>query len=415
MLGNRLRLRPFAPLALLAALTLGGLAGVWAGCAGGGAQAEGEAGHRLVVRRGTLQPRVLLTGELTSARAEPLTVPRTEVIPLQVRWLAEDGAEIKAGDRVVEFDNSQFTSKIEEKRLAVAEASNELVRLQAEGRTNASEKTYKVEQAESELKKARIAANIPEGVLATREYQERQTALRRAEVELAKAREDQAALRKENEASLAMQRITRDKSLREIETAERAIQVLTLKAPRDGIVVVAEHPWEGRKFQQGDSVFPGMRVASLPDLGSLQIEAVLSDVDDGKVQVGMPVVATLDAYPAVRYTGRVIEVQPVARELNRNPLLRFFPVTVALDRSDPARMRPGMSVRVEVQPPAQGSALLAPRAGLDLGAKPPRARLAGGGTAEVKLGPCSALDCVILSGLREGMELRAAAAPEEAR
>ena len=410
MLGIRPRLRPFAPLALLAALTLGALAG----CAGGGAQAEGEAGQRLVVRRGTLQPRILLTGELTSARAEPLIVPSTEVVPLQLRWLAEDGAEVKGGDRVVEFDNSQFTSTIEEKRLAVAEATNELARLQAEARTNAAEKQYKVEQTESELKKAQIAAHIPEGVLATREYQERQTALRRAEVELAKAREDLAAQRKETAASLAIQRITRDKSLREIERAERAIQVLTLRAPRAGIVVVGEHPWEGRKFQQGDSVFPGMRVASLPDIGSLRIEAVLSDVDDGKVQVGMPVVATLDAYPAVRYTGRVVEVQPVARELNRNPLLRFFPVTVALDRVDPARMRPGLSARVEVMPPAGGAALLAPRAGLDLGAKPPRARLAGGGAAEVKLGPCSALDCVILSGLREGMELRAAA-PEEAR
>ena len=406
MLGIHPRIRP---LALLALLALPGL-GLLAGCAGGGAQAEGEAGRRLVVRRGTLQPRVLLTGELASARAEPLSVPRTEVIPIQVRWLAEDGAAVKAGDRVVEFDNSQFTSRIEEKRLAVSEAANELVRLQAEARTNAGEKEYKVEQSESELKKAKIAADIPEGVLATREYQERQTALRRAEVELAKAREDLAAFRKETEASLAMQRITRDKSLREIETAERAIQVLTLKAPRDGIVVVGEHPWEGRKFQQGDSVFPGMMVASLPDLGSLQVEAVLSDVDDGKVQVGMPVVAILDAYPSVHYNGRVTGVQPVARELNRNPLLRYFPVTVALDRVDRARMRPGMSVRAEVLPKASGSALLAPRAGLDLAARPPRARLAGGGSAEVKLGPCSALDCVVLSGLREGMELRSATA-----
>lgn len=412
MLGNLPHRRPSAPLALLAAALV---AGALAGCAGGGAQAEGEAGHRLMVRRGTLQPRVLLTGELTSARAEPLIVPSTEIVPLQVRWLAEDGAEVQAGERVVEFDNSQLTSTIEEKRLTVAEAANELARLQAEARTNAAEKEYQVEKCEAELKKAQIAADIPEGVLATREYQERQTALRRAEVELAKAREDLAALRKETEASLAIQRITRDKSLRDIQRAEQAIQVLTLRAPRNGIVVVGEHPWEGRKFQQGDSTFPGMRIASLPDLGSMRIEAVLSDVDDGKVRAGMPVVATLDAYPAVPYTGRVSEVQPVARELNRNPLLRYFPVTVTLDRADPARMRPGMSARVEVRPPAGGSALLAPRAGLDFSANPPRARLAGGGTAEVKLGPCSALDCVVLSGLREGMELSAAAAPEASR
>lgn len=415
MFGKNPPLAPIFPLLLAACLVV---VLALAGCADPGARAESEAdGHgELTVRRGTLETRVLLTGELTSARSESLVVPRTDVMPIQVRRLAEDGSAVRAGDPVVELDNSQFTSQIEEKRLAAANARTEIVRGQAEAQTATAEKLFDVEQRRADLEKARIKAKVPEGVLATREYQERQTALSKAEVELIKAEESLKAQRQASAADLATRRIALDKSQREIAAAERAIQVLTLAAPRDGIVIIADHPWEGRKFEEGDQAFPGMVVATLPDLSSLQVEAVLSDVDDGRVRPGMPVVATLDAYPAVPFTGRVTEVKQVARELNRNPLLRFFPVTVALDRVDVSRMRPGMSVRVEVRQgkAAEGKpALLAPRAGLDLTVSPPRARLANAGntgnnTVEVRLGPCSAQDCVVLAGLREGDKLRVA-------
>jgi hypothetical protein len=51
---------------------------------------------------------------------------------------------------------------------------------------------------------------------------------------------------------------------------------------------------------------------------------------------------------------------------------------------------------------ANRSALLAPRAGLDLSGRTPRARLRDGALREVKLGSCNALDCVVVSGLAEG-------------
>src|SRR5829696_235170 len=96
------------------------LALLWLGIAGGcagpsGAEGEGEAGPAggaagLAVRRGDLQERMLVTGELVAEQAAPLDVPRTRAFQLQIRWIAEDGTPIKAGQPVVEFDNSTFAS-----------------------------------------------------------------------------------------------------------------------------------------------------------------------------------------------------------------------------------------------------------------------------------------------------------------
>jgi HlyD family secretion protein len=374
------------------------------GCAG---DAEGgrASGAELIVRRGDLRPRMLLTGELVAAEAVELKVPRVPTWQVQVRWLAEDGTAVRAGDKVAELDNSSFTGELEDKRAAAADAATELARKQAETRTSLAEKEFNLQQKRTELEKARIAATVPEGLLSAREYQDRQLALRRAEVELAKAENDVAAHRKAGVADLEIQQITFGRSQREIGEAEGAIEALILRAPRDGIVVSADHPWEGRKLREGDNVFVGMTVATLPEMSSLRVQADLSDVDDGRVRPGMEAVCTLDAYPGESFRGRVVALSAVAKESPRQPLLRSFPVQLQLDRLDLAKMRPGMSVRVEVLGPEVRNGLLVPRAALDFSAERPRVFLAGGDPREVRLGPCDASFCVVEQGLEEGARL----------
>jgi multidrug resistance efflux pump len=379
-----------------------------AGCSGTGARADaGQGGaDELAVHRGPFRQRVLLTGELAAEKGDALTVPRTNAFQLQIRWMAEDGARVKAGDPVVSFDNSQFASDLEEKRLSAASAGSELDRTAAESKTSAAEKEFNVQKARSELEKARIAASVPKDLLSLREYQERQLALKRAESDLAKAQEELAAQRKGNRTDLQIKGISLDKSRRDIRDAEEAIEALTVRAPRDGMMLVGQHPWEGRKLQVGDTVWIGMTVATLPDLSSMIVQANLSDVDDGRIVPGLEALCTLDAYPSVTYRGRVMEISPVARESRRSALLRHFPVRITLDKSDPRRMRPGMSVRVEVLGPEIKQALLVPREALDLSGPRPRVLLAAGGGAEVRLGPCGANECVVESGVADGTRLR---------
>jgi multidrug resistance efflux pump len=377
-----------------------------AGCSGGGARAESGREAGLTVHRGPFRPRVILSGELAADRGETLVVPRTSSFQVQIRWMAEDGSLVKTGDPVIEFDNSTFASDLEEKRLSASQAGSELQSARAELKTTLSERQFDVQKARSAVEKAKIAAAVPRDLLPLREYQERQLALKQAQTDLTKAEDALAAQQQTGATDVQVQQISLEKSERNIRTAEEAIGALTLKAPRDGMVLLSEHPFEGRKFQVGDSVWSGMPVATLPELSSMIVVANLSDVDDGRIAPGSEVLCTLDAYPATPYRGRVADISPVARESQRSPLLRYFPVRIALDRTDPRRMRPGMSVRVEVLGPETRDALLAPRAALDLSGRQPKALLAAGGAAPVKLGPCSASECVIESGVADGTRLR---------
>jgi multidrug efflux pump subunit AcrA (membrane-fusion protein) len=169
------------------------------------------------------------------------------------------------------------------------------------------------------------------------------------------------------------------------------------------VILIGTHPWEGRRFQIGDSVQPGFTIMTLPDLGQpMKVAAELSDVDDGKLATGMAATCTLDAYPHEPIACKVEELAPVARGNNMESLRRVFAVTLALAKSDPARMRPGMSVKVEVPLAKQPAGIVVPRGAITLDDNQARVRLGSGELRDVKLGACDAQRCVIETGISDG-------------
>ncbi len=366
--------------------------------------AAAEATQLAKVTRGPLIDRVLVTGELRAASAVELVVPRTLTWMLAIRWMAEDGAEVKAGDRVLSFDNSAVTADLETKRLALLEAQMTLRSAIDLSAMDTQTKENELAQHQVALDKAKVLATVPGDLLAKRDYQERQLEQKRAEVAVKKAKEDLAAQKQEAELEERVKQVDLEKAKRAIDDADTVIAALEINAPRAGIVVVGTHPWLGRKYRLGDSAQPGWAIATMPDVGSaMQVHAELSDVDDGRVSVGMTGTCTLDAYPAEAIACTVTQLTPVARGTSDQSLRRAFAVELALAKPD-ARMRPGMSVKVELSRPGIKDALLVPRGAVVFSddGKQVRVRLAGGDLHDVGLGPCDAQLCVVEHGLADG-------------
>ncbi|HET8773070.1 MAG TPA: HlyD family efflux transporter periplasmic adaptor subunit [Thermoanaerobaculia bacterium] len=358
----------------------------------------------LRVRRGDFRAEVVLAGELEAARGELLSVPPLPSWQTAIKWIADDGAAVKAGDPVAELDNSALTTDLDSKRQSAMQATQELQQKESEWAADLEQKELEVEQKKSALDKAILDARVPAELLSGRKYEENQTLLRRATTEHEKAVDSLRARRTAVAAERENLLLNIGKTQREIAIAENAINALVLRAPKDGIVVIKDHQWEGRKLQSGDPVWVGFPIALLPDLATIRVNAGLADVDDGKIARGMPVVVTLDGYPDLQFTGRIAAISAVAQESRRQSLRRHFEVLVSLDRLDPARMRPGLSARIVVQREARPSQLLAPRAAIDFAANASRVRLAGGEMKDVKVGACNAQECVV-SGLDEGTRL----------
>ena len=391
------------------------------GCAGSEAATDGEtAAGRLAVVRGDLTSHVLLTGELEAERAESLMVPNANIWPVQIRWLAEDGVEVAQGEKLVEFDNSQLTANLEEMVASKIEAEKALASLRARAAGEESQAAFDLEMKRAAADKARLEAEVPDGVLAEVELEKRRLDLKRAELELAEAEAKLESTRRAKEAEIEVQRLALEKTRARLTRSQKRLEILTLTAARDGILTLANHRREERPVRVGDSVFPGWPVGRLPDLESMIVAARLFDVDDGRLAAGTPIVATLDAFPDLEFAGRVREIDQIADQADAESLRRFFRVKIDLERVDLERMRPGMSVKVVAEQQHRG-VLLVPRRCLAWGpatagdgeapaggegpASGARARLADGSWAPVVLGPCDASACIVSEGLEESTRL----------
>lgn len=374
-----------------------------AGCFSG--YRETSSAHDLRVRKATFIDDVVLTGELESARGEAITVPSLPTWQTSIKWLAIDGAEVQQGERVVELDNSAFTNDLDSKRQTELQALQELQQKQEEWKADLEGKQLEFDKKRSELEKAKLDAAVPRDILSSREYEDRQLRFQRATVEFEKARDVLQSQKRGIESDRMNLQLRLQKAQREIRRSEQAIDSLVLRAPRRGIVVIRDIPWEGRKLQTGDTVWVGFPIALIPEMSSLQVGVSLPDVDDGRVAVGMPATVTLDGYPNMSFTGRVTSISAVAQESARLSLRRAFKVVVQLDRIDPDRMRPSLSARVVIRREATPNRLIASRTALDLTGTTPRARLASGRIIPIKVGACNAQECVITQGLEEGQRL----------
>jgi HlyD family secretion protein len=234
-------------------------------------------------------------------------------------------------------------------------------------------------------------------------YQEKKAALE-------KARLDQEAFKTSSRSDLEVLRRTEEKARRDTDVAEKSLAGMSVLAPKDGIFLVGNFynygPEGPRKLQPGDTVWSGYPVAQIPDPSEMEVGALLSEVDHRAVARGMKARCILDTYPDRVFEGQVEDVGAVAAEAGRGfgPVSTpsGFAVRVSLARTDPV-MRPGLSVRVEVVRGTWPKALAVPRQAVRFEKEKAHVVKKGlTGSSTVAVVACTAVDCVVESGLAEG-------------
>jgi HlyD family secretion protein len=360
----------------------------------------------------TVQPRpffrqVPAEGVLRAVRATPVGVPAGVPGPFRIGWLAEDGTRVRAGEVVVRFDPSEIETELEN-------AADELAgaRLKAgKARVHGQAEIRKLERdralAREELDASRHFQKKDEEVFSRAEIVE-------AEIdrELARQRETHAREARRGQETLSGTELdmlgidTRQAEAR-IRRARESLAALTVTAPHDGVLVLKRN-WRGEATRVGDTVWNGQVLAEIPDLAQMQAEVYVLEADAGGLAPGKPATVTLESRPAVEHAARIGRVDALARPRFRGSPVQYFGVTLDLDRTDPAAMKPGQRVRALLRLDERPRALTVPRqAVFERDGRTILYRRKGGAfeAVEVVLGPSGAGRVVIEGsdpGLRPG-------------
>ena len=125
-----------------------------------------------------------------------------------------------------------------------------------------------------------------------------------------------------------------------VEQADVAMEYTRIRAPFDGTVLTKDADVGEIVAPFASSANSRGAVVSMADMGSLQVEADVSESNITRVSVGQPCEITLDAYPDVRYRGTVHKIVPTADRAKATVMTK-----VAFTRLD-ERVLPDMSAKV---------------------------------------------------------------------
>jgi len=321
------------------------------------------------VQRGPVQVKVFTTGELRAARSAQMIAPPIGG-NLQVVELAQSGDWVSAGDTVVEFDPAEQNFNLEQARFDLDQAEQNIAKAQAENAVQAAEDELALVHGRFEVRRAELNASGNELVSAV-DAKKNVLLLEEANQQLAQLEQDVQRHRESSGAAVAVLREKRNKADLSVQVAQRNIDMLRIRAPFDGFVMLRENAnafggplfWGMAipEFRAGDSVFSGQTLADVVDTSHIEVSAKVPEVDRANINAGQPIDVAVDAVPGLSLHGSVRAVSNVAsRSPFMNDVVRQFDVLFDVtDRSN--RIRPGFTTQIAIAGATLNDALYVPR------------------------------------------------------
>jgi multidrug resistance efflux pump len=370
------------------------------------------------ITRGSLVVTLPANGTLESAQ----DIPVRSGIDGTLVSILPDNSIVQPGDFVFQLDTKDLTDQREQLARGVTDATEALSSEQSDTETRITQAQSDADNAREALKlaqeKARaeremVAAKVKfaEGEMerATRELKRSQrlarlnyiagTKLREAEkmyrqqeFDLLQQRADQADVEKRTAEQVADAQAALDLALhslqaskadalvhvegarmdlaeaqRKLDEVDKKIRQCTVSAPTAGMAVIQTNDdnWpERRPYRLGDNVGSEAAPVRIYDFRRMQVRCQIGEMDISRVHQGQPVFVSSPTAPDTRYRAKVASVEELAQESNvwqgGTPGKRVFGILVALEETDPAHLRPGMTVDLEIVLDSVREATMAP-------------------------------------------------------
>ncbi|WP_395373940.1 efflux RND transporter periplasmic adaptor subunit [Marinicella sp. W31] len=342
------------------------------------------------------------SGELDAVKSTPITAPATSRRPQTLAWIIPEFTQVKEGDLVARFDGSNF-------QLAADESEYELQKL-----------------AFSRLAKEReIGMNMEdfdaESLVVAFEYELAQEfniddPLLYTKIEMIDAADDEAFLeaktdhldkKKENfgvKSETEIEVLDSSKQLQKskLDLNKSSLSGLEVRAPHDGMVVL-EKSWDGTLPLPGKAIFPGGKLAALPDLTQMQAKVYVPEVEAIGIKESQPVNIRLHAFPEDQFSGTVTSISQTAQPRERDNPVKYFTITVLVNQKDSEKLLPGQRLDAVIDIGVKDEGITVPLQSIFREGEESWVYLKSNDDfvkTKISTGLCSATQCQITEGLK---------------
>ncbi|GAA0812809.1 hypothetical protein GCM10009111_07270 [Colwellia asteriadis] len=295
------------------------------------------------------EQKLLLSGRINAADNQTFYAPKTDNWRVQLQWMLPEGEIAKKGDLVIVFDSGSIQSAIEQGEVNLITAQEELHRITSQAKQDLLEAEFAAKRTALLLDKARIDAAITEEFLSQFEFETNQLNFEKALVDNLKAKESYQRTQIKNDVAITKQKLKITRELQQLEYNRIKLTQMSGYAQRSGPVLYGTHPWNGEKVFVGMTAQPSWKIAEIPSLKDLFIEAWVHEVDYKKIQLGDSASLTFDAFPASTFSAKLTEIstQPEERKEWGNDV--YYRTVFTFSNTGNITPLPGMSALLELQ------------------------------------------------------------------
>lgn len=263
------------------------------------------------VRRGDVVVRSFARGELRPVRSATLTAPNL-FGTVQVTRLAPLGAMAREKDLVVEFDDAELVSRLDQRELELEQVDEQIKKAQADLAIRNNQDDVELLRARYSVRRAELEVKRNE-LLSTIDRQKNDLNLQEARRKLTQLESDIKSRREQAQAELAVLREKRNRNVLDIRREQMRLAQTKLLSPLSGLVAIKQNrSGFGGNFgtaipdiREGDQVSPGNPVADVMDLSEMEIIARIGELDRANLVEGQDVMLRLDALPDKVFNGKI--------------------------------------------------------------------------------------------------------------
>jgi len=286
-------------------------------------------------------------GELEAANATPITAASQSMRPLTIAWIEKNYTHVKKGDVIVKFDGQDFEQEVDTAQFEIEKLMLTKLQKQREMDLFLDDFQNEGQVVDFEYQMAQ-QFNIDDPLLYTKiemiDAGNNEEFLQEKTKHLKKM-ESHYQTKSESEIGLiqSQEKLQKDK----LNMNQVGLSALDVKAPHDGLLVLAKG-WDGSLPQAGKSIFPGMKIAKLPDLSQMQAKLYVPEIEAIGLKKDQQVIVTLHAYPNKQFKATIKSVSKTAQTKQRDNPTKYFIVIAEIEEKDENKLIPGQRLDAKI-------------------------------------------------------------------
>ncbi len=316
------------------------------------------------VERTNFIQEVIAEGEIVAQEYETINIPdimknnELEIWYLKITDLVSEGTKVKKGDFIAKLDPTDVESRIKTVSDNIDEYSNNLQTAKLDSAIELSEKRDAIINAKDILEESRITVEQSQYESKATQRQA-QISLKKADLDLKTAERNYSKEIQKHKSKV----VRFEKKLEHENKIKSQLEELRSKlyvtSPSDGMVVYGKS-WRGRKIKVGDEVGRWQPViATIPDLNTLESQAVVKEIDISKIELNQNVNLTIDAFPKVNFEGKITKIANIGQAISGTRMNGFNILINILNTNK--KILPGMTTYNKIIVANIDSALVLPR------------------------------------------------------